>query len=147
LWGVVGGQLLRSDDGGATWAPVPGSAPPMAALHGDPADRDAAVAVTSVGLARTSDGGATWQPLSGVRAHAFALHPTRVAYAGGEGAWRSTDGGATWSPVAAPGGAAVGHLAIDPGDAQVVYAATRDAAVWRSADGGATWTRLMAPSR
>lgn len=46
-----------------------------------------------------------------------------------------------WSPVGPPGGAAYG-LALDPKDANVLYAGAFGGGVWKSTDGGATWSRL-----
>src|SRR5690348_13770203 len=46
---------------------------------------------------------------------------------------------------ASPAGAAIVALARAPGSAEVLYAATRRAAVMRSFDGGRHWTRARAP--
>lgn len=46
-----------------------------------------------------------------------------------------------WSPVGPPGGAVYG-LALDPKDANVLYAGAFSGGVWKSTDGGATWARL-----
>ena len=46
-----------------------------------------------------------------------------------------------WSPVGPPGGAAYG-LAVDPKDANVLYAGAFGGGVWKSTDGGASWSRL-----
>lgn len=46
-----------------------------------------------------------------------------------------------WSPVGPPGGAAYG-LAVDPKDANVLYAGAFGGGVWKSTDGGASWGRL-----
>ncbi|HRY46005.1 MAG TPA: hypothetical protein P5164_18900, partial [Thermoanaerobaculia bacterium] len=46
-----------------------------------------------------------------------------------------------WSPVGPPGGAAYG-LALDPKDANVLYAGAFGGGVWKSTDGGARWGRL-----
>lgn len=46
-----------------------------------------------------------------------------------------------WTPVGPPGGAAYG-LAVDPKDANVLYAGAFGGGVWKSTDGGATWARL-----
>lgn len=47
----------------------------------------------------------------------------------------------SWTPLGPPGGAVYG-LAIDPKDANVLYAGTWGGGVWKSKDGGANWTRL-----
>ena len=57
---------------------------------------------------------------------------------------RTTDGGASWSPgnsgLAAD--ANVSSLAVDPADAQLVYAGTTNHGILRSTDGGQTWARM-----
>lgn len=76
-------------------------------------------------------------------------------YIGGAdgGVWKTTDGGATWTPLTdhMPT-TAIGAIAVDPTNDQVVYAGTGEAnyanhsryglGVFKTADGGATWTQL-----
>lgn len=105
-----GGNLgvLRSTDGGATWAPLsPGADGPvdfhqMAVSPADPAlvwgVHHGAV------LQRSRDGGATWEtvgpaPEGVIDLAASALAPETL-YAATEGGLRaSTDGGASWAPA------------------------------------------------
>jgi hypothetical protein len=78
------------------------------------------------------------------------------------GLYKSTDGGATWAfihngstdvtnctgdsteflngGICSPRG--VRNVALDPGDANIVYASSFARGVWRSPDGGATWTQI-----
>ena len=75
-----------------------------------------------------------------------------VAGASG-GVWRTTDSGATWEPLTdhLPS-AAIGALAVDPNNGNVVYAGTGEAnfanhclyglGVYKTTDFGTTWTQL-----
>ncbi len=76
-------------------------------------------------------------------------------YIGGAdgGVWKTTDAGATWTPLTdhMPT-TAIGAIAVDPTNDQVVYAGTGEAnyanhsryglGVFKTTDGGATWTQL-----
>jgi hypothetical protein len=72
------------------------------------------------------------------------------------GVWKSVDGGATWQPKTdfMPS-LAMGAIALDPVDHQILYAGTgnnfdggdqhiRGAGIYRSIDAGETWTQLSA---
>jgi len=106
-----------------------------------------------------------WQPIgpapiSGARytGRVSAIAPSEsnanlyyVAGADG-GVWRTADGGLTWTPLTdhMPTNA-MGALAVDPGNDQIVYAGTGEAnfanhsryglGVYKSIDGGNTWTQ------
>ncbi len=98
----------------------------------------------------------TTGPYTG-RVSAVACHPTNpnlyyVAGADG-GIWRTTDGGTTWTPVTDHMPTlAMGALAIDPVDPNVIYAGTGEAnyanhsryglGLYKSTDSGDTWTQL-----
>ena len=78
-----------------------------------------------------------------------ATSPTTV-FAGtsgqGAGIYVSTDGGATWNPSGTGlGNTVVKALAVDPSNAQNVYAGTA-AGIYVSKNGGATWTLSGVPS-
>ncbi len=87
--------------------------------------------------------------MRGWSVHSLALDAAnpRTLYAGtwSDGVWKTTDGGATWKKTfGEPRQAAVMGLAIDPRNAQNVYAAVDTGSndgVHRSANGGTTWTR------
>ena len=77
-----------------------------------------------------------------------------VAAASG-GVWKTANGGATWSPIFdGQGSLAIGALAIQPGNANVLYVGTGEAnpgggslayggdGIWKTSDGGATWSAL-----
>lgn len=89
----------------------------------------------------------------------IAVHPTDpgTIYVGGAqgGVWKSTTGGASWMPMTdAECSLAMGWIAIDPVDPDIVYAGTGEqhfsadsyygCGLLRSVDGGASWTQLGA---
>jgi uncharacterized repeat protein (TIGR01451 family) len=165
--GVTGGYV-RSNDGGDTWGrgSVGGSSNADTVLHfaSSPADPDVIVAATTMGLHRSIDGGDTWTPsVSGLPNGAMATVLTfssataGTVYAGIEslttgnccaqhGVYKSTDGGASWS--AANAGfedSEIRALAVDPTNAQVVYAAASAGGLLKTTNGGASWTQLDWP--
>jgi len=114
--------------------------------------------------------GTTWTPLgpeqipifgtSVGRLTAIAIHPanSNTIYIGGAqgGVWKTTNGGASWTPLTdTECSLAMGGLAIDPVNPEIVYAGTGEqhfsgdsyygCGVLRSEDGGTTWTQLGAP--
>ena len=93
------------------------------------------------------------------RLTAIAVHPTNsnIIYIGGAqgGVWKTTDGGAFWTPMTdGECSLAMGDLAIDPINPEIVYAGTGEqhfsgdsyygCGLLRSTDGGASWTHLGA---
>jgi len=165
--GIV--PLLRSTDGGDTWATVPTpdlgceifdlqfapSAPATLYVAGAKGE-SGTCRVTQTSLFRSTDDGATWieadAGLGGHSVTALAVDPLdpRLVYAGtggdffatvdkGDGVWKSADGGATWARA----GDALKGLNVtavaDSPAAGVVWAAVEGGAVFRSGDGGATW--------
>ena len=111
-----------------------------------------------------SDG---WEPLgpeiiesyaiSTGRVSAVVVHPANmdVIFAGGAqgGVWRTENAGAAWRPLTdRECSLAMGALALDPVDPDIVYAGTGEqhfsadsyygCGILRSADGGESWTRL-----
>ncbi|MCH8990947.1 MAG: hypothetical protein IIA44_04240 [Acidobacteria bacterium] len=107
---------------------------------------------------------ATWTPIGPERINiniqstgrlvAIAIHPTisSTMYVGGAqgGVWKSIDGGGTWMPLTDQEcSLAMGSIAIDPVDPDIIYAGTGEqhfsadsyygCGVLRSIDGGVTW--------
>lgn len=93
------------------------------------------------------------------RVIAVAVHPgdNDIVYVGGAqgGVWKSEDAGDSWTPLTdGECSLAMGSIAIDPADPEIVYAGTgeqtyqRDSyygcGVLRSLDGGGTWEQLGA---
>ncbi len=133
------GQLIqRSDDGGATWAPmgnqftydgVPGThqwydGTPhpwefKRVWHLEPSLTDADTVYAGVedaALFRSTDGARTWQELSGLRGHGSGPH---------------------WQPGA--GGMCLHTIIADPSDPLRIYIAISAAGAFRTHDGGETW--------
>jgi hypothetical protein len=94
---------------------------------------------------RRAPGDDAWRPLiadaASLKVTAFAFHEaTGMLYAAAafaEGLHRSADGGATWTTVGTGLSRVWVHrLIVDPGDARVLYLATKNAGVMKSVDGG-----------
>jgi uncharacterized protein (TIGR03437 family) len=98
------------------------------------------------------------------RVSTIALDPgyngtsNRTIYLGAAqgGVWRSRDNGATWMPLTdAQPSLAMGALAIDPTNPNIIYAGTGEAhfsgdsyygaGLLKSIDGGATWAQITGP--
>lgn len=130
--------------------------------------RNAALLVASVGAwIAPSVGAQTWQELGPMpitdsggysgRVSAIGCSTTdpNLYYIGGAdgGVWKTIDGGTTWTPVTdhMPT-TAIGAIAVDPNNDQVVYVGTGEAnyanhsryglGIYKATDGGATWTQL-----
>jgi photosystem II stability/assembly factor-like uncharacterized protein len=148
--GYVGTGVLKSTDGGQTWARVSNSTLPAQAVTGDiavdptnpnrvyvaqPAKLDAATNIASPGgFFLSSDGGVNWTKTLGGNARDVAIHTTnpqtlylgmRTVDGGTPGVYKSTNGGQTWSLVfVSPYGNLTRdlRLAVTPADPERVYA-------------------------
>lgn len=156
------GQTFKSSDKGESWVQL--AALGLAKmLVSDPLQPGVLYAAASGGLFQSSDGGTNWRPahrgLGTTHIFEIAVAPSNssVLYvAGSGGISRSTDGGDTWrrlgpqltgtletsnGPYIIP--LMLTTLAVDPFDAEKVYAGTDQGAI-KSVDGGATWTMANA---
>ena len=122
--------------------------------------------------ARAADFSGTWkaigpQPIAfsnnyvtSGRVTALAIDPRSndTVYAGGAngGVWKTTDGGGTWTPITDDQPSlAIGSIAIDPTNADVVYVGTGEenfnsdaysgVGILKSTNAGATWTNILGP--
>ncbi len=153
--------MLRSTDGGRTWAGaalgLPGVAPTGWAL--DPNDPNIVLVSAGEYFFRSPDAGVTWSvtglPSGGHGTLALAASDTRILYVGGASLLKSMDQGATWQEIAIPsgptqeGGSAPGSvqgLAVDPADPERLWAGT-DNGVYQSSDGGRSWREFGLPGR
>ncbi len=141
--------IYKSNDGGDTWAALPGIAPASGAFLGGPFAHGRSISaivvhpgnasILYVSTARgvrgvsSATGGATSNP------------PPTLAPP--FGLWKSTDGGATfsliWNGNASIRG--VNKVALDPNNPDIVYAAAWQQGVWRSVSGGA-FTQIVTPA-
>ncbi len=161
----LGAGLLRSTNGGTTWALH--TAAPFAGrgfydLTVDPLDGNHLLAATTAGLYESANGGTTWAQRRSQRTWDLSMHPAvagdpnstdEVFAACADGLYRSTDGGTTWAVVTLPGAPAayqrceVCH-APSNGDIVYVFAAgsTGAAFVWRRDTFGGAFSAVTPPA-
>ncbi len=146
--------LSLTRDGGVTWEPLP--LPSSAAsLSIDPRDTNVMIVTTFQGLLKSVDGGHTWSLINAPQYWArfwIVRAPSNpdVLYMYARDATfefvltRSTDGGQSWStlPRQPAGTDQIGTVAIDPRDANTIYAATFNHGLVRSTDGGQSWQSI-----
>ena len=150
--GRTGASILRSTDGGTSWQET---SPAVTALGVaiDPTNSLIVYAATArSGFYATNDGGMTWTASNtgmATGALPFTVYtvavdpriPQRLYAATSAGLFRSSDGGNGWAPAGSGiGTGPVLSLAINPQDANFVYAGTAGGGVYRTSDGGDTWT-------
>lgn len=151
------GLLVRSDDGGRSWAfGAPDAAREvLESLHATAEGTLFAADALTPAPWRSEDGGGTWTATSepsgdevwcAVPSPAYDEQPTVFACAGGD-LFRSDDGGGGWSPVEGLPDADVIDVALAPGypDDPFLVVLTGDAGVWSSPDDGASWVATALP--
>ena len=158
-----GGQtvnLMRSQDGGATWqdrTPPHAAAMTGAGIAIDPDDSDTVIAGFHGDFGGgevwvTEDGGDSWQDrsagLPGNPVNAVQYDGSRLLVGGGQnfgsqyfGLYGSEDLGLTWTPLhdASWPLLVVTGIAVDPDDAQSILVSTDGTGINRTTDGGASW--------
>lgn len=128
LAGVVNGGVWKTDDDGRTWVPIFDSQP-----------------VQSIGAIAV----AASNPKIIYVASGEGLHRPDLSV--GNGVYRSSDGGQTWVHLGLEDSQQIPSIAVDPRDANRVYAAvlghpygpSAQRGLYRSTDGGATWTKVL----
>jgi photosystem II stability/assembly factor-like uncharacterized protein len=126
--GQVDGGVWKSDDYGRTWNPI---------FDGQPSQSIGAIAV------------APSNPNIVYVASGEGLHRPDLSV--GDGIYRSPDAGKTWEHLGLRDGEQIPALAVDPHDANTLFAAVlghpyganEERGIYRSTDGGATWTKVL----
>lgn len=151
-WSWLGVGVLRSTNGGTTWATLctaPFVGDGFYSLVVDPSNRMRLFAGTRGGLWVSTDGGVTWTRRRTQRTWSIARRGNEVLAACADGLFRSTNNGNTWNAVALPGAPAGFQrlsVAIAPSDATIAYAWGSSGTagfLWRRA--GGTWTAVGVP--
>lgn len=159
--GTIGSGVLKTTDGGASWAAANAGLPTanVLALAIDPATPSTLYASTDVGIFKSTDGGQGWAAANAglggapqIVVNALAVDPTSptTLYAGTSGGvFKTTNGAASWTSInAGLSGLAARVIAIDPNAPSTVYVGVDDNAdyldygVFKSIDGGATWKKV-----
>jgi photosystem II stability/assembly factor-like uncharacterized protein len=128
LTGAVNGGVWKTDDDGRTWAPI---------FDSQPTQSIGAIAV------------APSDPQIIYVASGEGLHRPDLSV--GNGVYRSSDGGKSWLHLSLRDSQQIPSIAVDPRDANRVYAAvlghpygpSEQRGVYRSLDGGATWSKVL----
>lgn len=170
LWSLGGQQsndnnsvgVLKSTDGGATWAPTGlsftvGQKVRVNRLLMDPNSAYQTIyAATTSGLYKTTDGGTTWPLLSSEVFIDMEFKPgdPTVIYGSTQGStssiYRSTDSGASWTSVTTYSGRRT-ELAVSPAQPAWVYAITANSSgallgVHKSTTSGTSFTTVYSSS-
>lgn len=159
--GANGKGVLKSADGGMTFAVEPTGSVQVEGIAVDPTDDQNVYAATyDLGILKSSDGGATWAAMNNglpsnqgqVQMEGIWIDPwmpnVLLAYglgAGFSGSVRSADGGATWqASTLQPGSHAAISVYFDTANPGTLYATVTGQA-YVSTDHGQTFTALGAP--
>lgn len=128
---TISGGILKSLDGGATWARELASTDLNCISIAPSRPGVVYAAGNGGGIYKSVDGSAWVQVNAGlpsldVRAVAVSPASPDIVYAAvyGSGVYMSLDGGATWAPLAGIGNLNVTTLAVDPVNGGIVYAGT-----------------------
>src|SRR5258708_766818 len=128
LTGAVNGGVWKTDDDGRTWTPI---------FDSQPTQSIGAIAV------------APSDPKIIYVASGEGLHRPDLSV--GNGVYRSSDGGKSWAHLSLDDSQQIPSIAVDPHDANRVYAAvlghpygpSAQRGVYRSLDGGTTWSKVL----
>src|SRR5260221_3811122 len=159
--GTSGAGILKTVDGGATWATANGglSTQNVSSLAIDPTTPTTLYAGTDAGVFKSTDGGQSWAaanvglvgtPQVNVKALAIESGAAPNLYAAtSSGVYKTTDGAAHWTSInAGIAGLTPRIIAIDPLSPSVIYLGVDDnvdypgVGVFRSGDAGASWVRM-----
>jgi hypothetical protein len=116
----------------------------------------AVAGVVGGGIRYTLDGGTSWTNSSGAATHenfifSYSKTSPNIVFAGMRNApgqlLKSLDGGASWTAITSGADSTpqVGAVAVDPNNANIVYAGVDNSGgaggVWKSVNGGNSWAR------
>lgn len=139
-----GNAILRTTDGGATWAPHVVTTEHLGSVRFTDTNTGTVVGDNGT-ILRTRDGGATWTPqTSGTATRLYDVFfadadtGTVVGYINGT-ILRTTDGGATWTPRSSTPFCCTAVWFTDANTGTLVDQTT----ILRTTDGGATWIREL----
>jgi photosystem II stability/assembly factor-like uncharacterized protein len=126
--GQVDGGVWKSDDFGRTWNPI--------------FDGQSSQSIGAIAVAQSN-------PNIVYVASGEGLHRPDLSV--GDGIYKSTDAGKTWEHLGLRDGQQIPALAVDPHDANRLYAAVlghpyganEERGIYRSTDGGATWAKVL----
>jgi photosystem II stability/assembly factor-like uncharacterized protein len=159
-WEGPGSGLLKSTDGGATWARIMNGLPTFEEGLGRigiavaPSDADRLYVTVDAGqrsgIYRSDDGGDSWRKVGNdARVHnrgsdfaELKVDPRNpdIVYSGSIVAWKSIDGGNTWSMLrGAPGGDDYHRFWINPDNPDIILIAADQGTVI-TVNGGETWS-------
>lgn len=159
LAGGMDSLLYESQDNGANWALLAGfprrNLGEVTSILIDPSNSNHYLVgdldAFGGGLFESFDGGKTWSVQSdfknvGVRALAASQSTPSEFVAGttSKGVFLSADSGKTWKQISDPSNLemqGISALAVDPKNADVIYAGTSHLP-WRTTDGGKTWESI-----
>ncbi|MBI4464982.1 MAG: hypothetical protein HY647_09785 [Acidobacteria bacterium] len=156
--------VFKSTNGGQTWTPASTGLPSepllsiVTSLSIDPSNAATLYAGTLGGVFKSLNGGTSWTGVnSGLLSYpsvqALAIDPVNssTVYVGTyDGLFKSTNGGHNWAPansgdiplfpILSEGLSVIYSLAVDPANAEILYAGTFGTGVFKSTDGGKTWS-------
>lgn len=150
---ATGRELLRSLDGGRSWARLDwrGVDIRILSLAIRPGDSDVIyVGTQGGGIYNTRDGGVSWvelnEGLDDLNVNDIAIAPSNpdcLYLATNRGVYQSVGAGVPWTRLKGPtDGRRVNSVVVHPQDASMVYVGLQYGGIWRSADGGQHWTAL-----
>lgn len=148
----ISGGLQISRDGGLEWSMIGPAPEGVIDIAASGIDANTFYAATRNGLMRSTDGGGTWTAAHTLRRPATLVHTTSDgtlnAFQIGGGLLRTNEKSLRWRRVNDDfGDAYIAHMAVAPGDENVLFAITIDPntraqAIVASQDGGETWSAL-----
>ncbi|MEE2659277.1 MAG: choice-of-anchor D domain-containing protein [Candidatus Latescibacterota bacterium] len=149
--GTFGRGVFVSADSGATWSASDDLMNAIVyALATSTVDAATVYAGTSKGLYLSTDSGTRWTLVEdlgdGVSVRAILPVEERIVVGTyGDGVWISEDAGATWRNISTGlSPMQVRSLAIDPGNPDIMYAATSTGGFYRTQNSGTQWLAVNA---